>query len=146
MLDLWQRIGLSEVLDSDKASFLADGIGDVDRDATRRWATYDRALMCQRYDRIAPFIALFDWALFLPSGLRKRAADRLKLHRGDRVLEVGCGSGRNFRFLQEAVGPEGQVYGIDLSAGMLGEAHSLCRRQHWPNVFLIEGDAADYVS
>jgi hypothetical protein len=70
MLDLWQRIDLSEVLNSDKAGFLAGGIGD----ATRRWATCDRALICQRYDRIAPFIALFDWALFLPSGLRKRSA------------------------------------------------------------------------
>jgi len=29
---------------------------------------------------------------------------------------------------------------------MLREARSLCRRQRWPNVFLIEGDAVDYAS
>jgi ubiquinone/menaquinone biosynthesis C-methylase UbiE len=146
MVDHWQRIDLSEFLNSDKVGFLGGKIGDAERDATRRWATCDRALICRRYDRIAPFIALFDWALFLPSGLRKRAVDRLKLRRGDCVFEVGCGTGRNFPFLQEAVGPGGRVYGIDLSAGMLCEARRLCRRERWPNVFLIEGDAADYAS
>ena len=35
---------------------------------------------------------------------------------------------------------------MDLSAGMLREARNLCRRQHWLNVFLIEGEAADYAS
>jgi demethylmenaquinone methyltransferase/2-methoxy-6-polyprenyl-1,4-benzoquinol methylase len=146
MVDHWQRIDLSEFLNSNKVGFLGGKTGDAERDASRRWATCDRALICQRYDRIAPFIALFDWALFLPSGLRKRAVDRLKLRRGDCVFEVGCGTGKNFPFLQEAVGPGGRVYGIDLSAGMLCEARRLCRRERWPNVFLIEGDAADYAS
>jgi demethylmenaquinone methyltransferase/2-methoxy-6-polyprenyl-1,4-benzoquinol methylase len=146
MLNHGQGANLSEFLDSDKGGLAGGETDDVECDATRRWTTCDRSLICQRYNRIAPFIALFDWAFFLPFGLRKQAADRLKLHRGDRVLEVGCGTGRNFPFLQEAVGAEGRVYGIDLSAGMLREARSLCRRQRWPNVFLIEGDAADYAS
>jgi hypothetical protein len=93
MLDLWQRIDLSEFLNSDKAGFLGGETADVERDATRRRATCDCTLICQRYDRIAPFSALFDWALFLPSGLRDPAADRLKLRQGDRVLEVGCRKG-----------------------------------------------------
>jgi len=99
MLNHGQSANLSEFLDSDKAGLAGGETDDVECDATRRWATCDRSLICQRYDRIAPFVALFDWAFFLPFGLRKRAADRLKLHRGDRVLEVGCGTGRNFPFL-----------------------------------------------
>src|SRR5207248_903583 len=121
-----------------------DATGDAANEATHRWPTCDGALVRQRYDRIAPFIPLFDWTF--PPGLRKRAVDRLKLQPGNRVLDVGCGTGRNFLFLREAVGPEGRVYGVDFSAGMLREARKLCRRWHWTNIVLIEDDAADYVA
>jgi hypothetical protein len=96
----------------------------------RDWPVYERDLICQRYDRIAVLIPFFDWALFMPAGLSKRAVDRLNLRCGDRVLEVGCGTGRNFPFLRQALGPEGSIYGVDLSAGMLREARKLCHRIH----------------
>ena len=35
------------------------------------------------------------------------------------MLEIGCGTGRNFPYLRRQVGPTGMVYGVDLSAGML---------------------------
>src|SRR5258708_409304 len=38
---------------------------------------------------------------------------------------VGCGTGRNFPFLREAIGPTGRIYGVDLSAGMLCSARKL---------------------
>jgi protein-L-isoaspartate O-methyltransferase len=82
----------------------------------------------------------------MPSGLRKRAVDQLKLRQGDRVLEVGCGTGRNFPFLRDAVGPEGRIYGVDLSEGMLRRARKLCQRRQWTNFALIEADAADYAT
>ena len=82
----------------------------------------------------------------MPSGLRQRAVDQLKLRRGDRVLEVGCGTGRNFPFLRDAVGPKGRIYGVDLSEGMLRRARKLCQRRQWTNFVLIEADAADYAS
>src|SRR6516165_285111 len=94
--------------------------GQIDQppsDRIRDWPIYQRDLICQRYNRIAAFIPFFDWALFMPAGLRKRAVDRLNLRRGDRVLEVGCGTGMNFSFLRDAVGPEGSIYGVDLSEG-----------------------------
>jgi len=123
--------------------------GQIDQppsDRIRDWPIYERDLICQRYNRIAAFIPFFDWALFMPAGLRKRAVDRLNLRRGDRVLEVGCGTGMNFSFLRDAVGPEGSIYGVDLSEGMLRKARKLCHRQQWANFVLIEADAADYVS
>jgi SAM-dependent methyltransferase len=54
------------------------------------------------------------------------------------------GTGRNFPFLRDAVGPEGRIYGVDLSEGMLRRARKLCQRRQWTNFVLIETDAADY--
>jgi SAM-dependent methyltransferase len=55
-------------------------------------------------------------------------------------------NGRNFPFLQDAVGFEGRIYGVDLSDGMLCRARKLCQRRQWTNVVLIEADAAVYAS
>lgn len=49
--------------------------------------------------------------------------DRLPLHGHERVLDVGCGTGRLTSLLRERV-PHGQVIGVDLSANMLREART----------------------
>jgi demethylmenaquinone methyltransferase/2-methoxy-6-polyprenyl-1,4-benzoquinol methylase len=112
---------------------------------TYQWVDCERAFIAQRYDRIAGLIGLFDWLFFFPPRLRKRAAAHLALEPGHRVLEIGCGTGRNFPFLREAVGATGKVYGVDLSAGMLRRAHELCERERWTNVELTQCDAAEYL-
>ncbi|WP_276260878.1 class I SAM-dependent methyltransferase [Haloglomus litoreum] len=50
--------------------------------------------------------------------LRRMAVDRLGLERGDRVLDLACGTGPNFPLLVEAVGSGGTVVGLDHSRGM----------------------------
>ena len=133
-------------LRSNLSAFLDGGeIDEQSREADRE-PICDHHVICQRYNRIAAFIPFFEYAFFIPSGLRKRAVDRLKLRQGDRVLEVGCGTGRNFQFLRDAVGPEGRIYGVDLSEGMLRRARKLCQRRQWTNFVLIKADAADYAS
>jgi ubiquinone/menaquinone biosynthesis C-methylase UbiE len=42
-----------------------------------------------------------------------------------KVQKVGCGTGRNFPYLREAIGPTRRIYGVDLSAGMLRKARKL---------------------
>jgi ubiquinone/menaquinone biosynthesis C-methylase UbiE len=115
------------------------------RRVTYHWVDCERAFIAQRYDRIAGVIGLFDWLFCFPPHLRKRAADRLNAKPGARVLEIGCGTGRNFAHLREAVGPTGKVYGVDLSAGMLRKARALCERKRWTNVELTQCDAAEYI-
>jgi ubiquinone/menaquinone biosynthesis C-methylase UbiE len=108
------------------------------------WVEYDVRFVRQRYNRLAKFFVFFEWLFLLPRGIRSKAVDRLELESGDRVLEVGCGTGRNVAPLLKAVGAEGQVYGVDVSEGMLAEAENLCARRKWRNVKLIRADAADY--
>ena len=104
----------------------------------------DRNTVRRRYDRLAPFIPLFDRLFFVPHGLRRRAVDCLELRRGDSVLEIGCGTGNSFRPLHDAVGEDGRIYGVDISPGMLRKAKARCDANHWRNIKLYECDAADY--
>jgi len=110
-----------------------------------QWVDQDRSAVARRYDRIASLIPLFEWLLFQPAGFRRQAVERLDLKAGDHVLEIGCGTGRNLPYMREAVGPQGRVYGVDISPGMLSRARALCDRSRWSNVELIETDAVDYV-
>jgi len=110
------------------------------------WVDDDVDFIRRRYDRIGKRHDLIDWLLFLPFGLRKRAVEWIGLRPGGRVLEIGCGTGPNLRFLREAVGPGGRVYGVDISAGMLTHARALCARHGWTNVSLTQGDAIDHVA
>lgn len=109
-----------------------------------KWSDYDSPFVRQRYNRLARFFVLFEWFFWLPRGIRKHAVSRLELKPGSRVLEVGCGTGRNLACLVQAVGPEGHVYGVDLSEGMLQEAKELCAQAEWRNITLIQADATDY--
>ena len=73
---------------------------------------------------------------------RKKAVRALGLKRGDVVVEIGCGTGLNFRFLRQAVGSEGRIIGVDLTSEMLEEAAKRVAENHWSNVELVKSDAA----
>jgi ubiquinone/menaquinone biosynthesis C-methylase UbiE len=94
------------------------------------------------YDRVAPYYRALSPFWLITPGARKRGVRALGLRPGDRVLEVGVGTGRNLPYLVDAVGPGGSVVGVDLSPGMLAEARKLVARCGWSNVELIEGNAA----
>ncbi len=64
----------------------------------------------------------------------------LGLQRGDRVLDVGCGTGLNFSFLRAAVGDTGGVVGIDNSTAMLRVARRRIVARNWINVQVMKGD------
>jgi len=74
--------------------------------------------------------------------LRRRAVKSLNLEVGNSVLDLACGTGRNFIYLQEAVGPEGRIIGFDYSAEMLEAAKKQVQNKKWKNVDLVQGDAA----
>jgi ubiquinone/menaquinone biosynthesis C-methylase UbiE len=79
--------------------------------------------------------------LGIEARLRRRLVRRLALHAGDRVLDVACGTGLNFPYIQEAIGPTGTLVGVDLTPAMLAEASKRVAARGWSNVTLIEADA-----
>jgi ubiquinone/menaquinone biosynthesis C-methylase UbiE len=96
----------------------------------------------KRYDRLARFYnALAPLYLVFPRA-RRKAVVAMELKEGDTVLEIGAGTGLNFPYLIEAVGPTGTIIAIDASAGMLAEARRLVERRGWSNVELLQQDAA----
>lgn len=80
----------------------------VPRTKAQARASYDR--MSRSYDL---FAGNFE------KRLRNLALERLGVSSGEAVLEVGFGTGHSLERIATAVGEEGRVCGIDLSAGML---------------------------
>jgi len=75
---------------------------------------------------------------------RLRAVRELRLRRGDTVVDMACGTGLNFRLLEEAIGPEGRIVGVDLTDAMLARAEERIEANGWGNVTLVQADAAGF--
>lgn len=75
--------------------------------------------------------------------LRSRVVEALCLQPGHTVLDVACGTGRNFHFLEKAVGDRGRLIGFDYSPEMLEAAQELINLERWENIQLFRGDAAE---
>lgn len=78
------------------------------------------------------------------NGYRKRAVEALRLRPGDKVLDLACGTGANFTWLEQAVGQKGHILGLDLTPGMLREAQTRVQKNGWKNVELVQADVADF--
>lgn len=74
--------------------------------------------------------------------LRRAAAERIGLRRGDSVLDLGCGHGVNLALLEARVGPSGRVLALDYSAEMLATLRGRADKRGWRNVETIAADAA----
>jgi len=62
------------------------------------------------------------------SALRDQTTDLAGLRPGERVLEVGCGTGEVAQRARARVGPEGEVVGVDPSADMIAVARKKATR------------------
>lgn len=76
--------------------------------------------------------------------LGRLALDRLAPAAGERVLDVGCGCGQTVLQLARAVGPAGQVLGVDISDVMLARAHERVVAAAARQVTLLRADAATH--
>ena len=72
--------------------------------------------------------------------LRPRLRDAAAIAPGERVLDVGCGTGQSTRDAARAAAP-GRVLGVDLSAGMLERARARSAAEGLDNVGYEQADA-----
>jgi demethylmenaquinone methyltransferase/2-methoxy-6-polyprenyl-1,4-benzoquinol methylase len=107
------------------------GVAAVERPVARARATYDR------------IAAIYDLAenpfehRARNQGLRLLAAGH-----GERILEIGPGTGHALAALARSVGLAGQVTGLDLSARMLGRSRRRAAQTRYAGrAGLIQGDA-----
>ena len=75
---------------------------------------------------------------FFIKSMRRRAIHALQLPQGGRALDVGCGPGGSFPYLVEAVGPQGQVVGVEISQQVAINARKRIEAKRWSNVQVIE--------
>ena len=74
--------------------------------------------------------------------LRRETIDRLHLQPGQTVLDIACGTGRNFPLILEKIGSHGRLVGVDYTSDMLARDRDRVERKGWKNVELIQADAA----
>lgn len=97
------------------------------------------AALAQYRSRAAHYDA--ELALFEP--LRTEAVALLQLRKGQRVLDVGCGTGLSFELLEREVGAHGAIVGIEQSPEMLQLAGERVASHGWSNVTLVAAPAEE---
>lgn len=75
---------------------------------------------------------------------KDRAIDSLHLKRGDDVLVYCIGSGYELDAIEEKIGEDGSVVGVDLSGDMLRYALKKVDENGWKNVRLVQADVTKY--
>lgn len=92
------------------------------------------------FDRAAASYAGFEASSGFFRGLLREVLKLAPPLADKRVIDVGCGSGASLDLLRERVGPRGEVWGLDLSLGMLREA----KRRLGSSVNLVAADGCRY--
>lgn len=107
-------------------------------------SSFDQAAIEHTYQNWAK---VYDWLtpIYLLGNekrLRRETISRLHLQRGQMVLDMACGTGRNFPLILEKIGPLGKLVGVDYTSAMLARARERVEREGWKNIELTQGDAA----
>ncbi|MFC4472809.1 class I SAM-dependent methyltransferase [Streptomyces xiangluensis] len=95
--------------------------------------------LAELFDRSAPTYERVGVEHFADLG--RRLVAHAGLAEGHHVLDVGCGTGAVLLPAARAVGPKGQVIGVDLSAGMVARAEEEIARYALHHARAVVGDA-----
>ena len=103
-------------------------------------AAPDRRRALEQYRRLA---LVYDLSTAAGAPYRRRTVERLAPAAGEVVLDVGCGTGLNFPALEEGIGAEGQLIGLDPCPEMLERSRQRVAAHGWRNVELVNAAAED---
>jgi ubiquinone/menaquinone biosynthesis C-methylase UbiE len=92
----------------------------------------------ERYRAQAPG---YDLITLAGEPYRAQTVETLDPKHGEAVVDVGCGTGLNFAAIEEGIGPDGTLVGVDVSPEMLSVAAHETDRRGWRNVTLIPAPA-----
>lgn len=95
----------------------------------------------KKYKRIA---SLPEGLLSFTLPIRKKAIDHLDLKKGSSVLDVGCGTGASFSYLEEMLGESGRIVGIEPSRSMIAGARERVQKAGWGNISLHENTIEEF--
>jgi ubiquinone/menaquinone biosynthesis C-methylase UbiE len=100
----------------------------------------DRAEAIEQYRSRVP---VYDLEIALAEPIRRRAIARLSLKAGETVLDLGCGTGLSFPHLENYVGPEGAIIGVEQSPDMIAKARARAEQNGWTNVTFVNAPAEE---
>jgi SAM-dependent methyltransferase len=104
-------------------------------------AAFANTEQAEFWAQMAPtWIALEDQLQQVGGPPGELAMDRLGLRPGQRVVDLGCGSGRTTLELAARVGPGGEVVGADISAEMLARGRERAAQLGARNVEFVHAD------
>jgi ubiquinone/menaquinone biosynthesis C-methylase UbiE len=86
---------------------------------------------------------IYDLELMLFEPVRQRAINLMHLKNGDRVIDVGCGTGLSLDPIESIVGAEGSIVGIEQSPDMIERARARAAEAGWHNVTLINSSVEE---
>ena len=91
-------------------------------------------------ERAASWIGMEEYTTLVTGPFGRLAMDRLAAASGERVLDIGCGTGPTTVDLARRVAPGGAVRGVDISPSLIGAARR-AHREGVSNVEFAVGDA-----
>jgi demethylmenaquinone methyltransferase/2-methoxy-6-polyprenyl-1,4-benzoquinol methylase len=110
-------------------------------DSTREYVIRRYRDRARHYDLTANLYYLLE---FREWAYRRKAVQVLRLCEGSTVVEIGCGTGLNFTLIEQVIGPEGRIVGIDLTDAMLTQAQRRIQASGWRNISLVQADAFEF--
>ena len=91
------------------------------------------------YDRVS---TVYDWLAASEQEHIHKAVNKLPLKPGDKILDVGSGTGNALAWIAEKLSATGQVVGVDISHRMLQGSRAKIIRST-PKPHLVQGDGAN---
>lgn len=88
------------------------------------------SVTARNYDRVMNIASLGLYSVFIHSAIRA-----MDIQPGDKILDLGCGTGRNACIMARYLGDDGAITGMDISPIMEEQFHKKCAKR--PNVVFV---------